>query len=158
MYICTVKDNKSSKPLIETVDPRLCYNGKIRRLSRMVTQIYEAEMKEFDLRSSQFGILMMVGKMGNTNQKTMADYLFMDQSTMSRDLNKLIARGLISQSKASDARHSEIQLTKEGIKLLDRVIPVWKSIHEKVEKTIGSYSSSHLDTLTAGLRQMLEKG
>lgn len=123
----------------------------------MITHIYEKELQGFGLRSSQVSILMMVGKKGSTNQKEIADFLFMDQSTMSRDLGKLINKEIIQTTKGLDARHSQLELTKKGKKLLDEILPIWKVVHEKIEKTLGSYISSNLDLITEGLKQHIEK-
>jgi DNA-binding MarR family transcriptional regulator len=151
--------NTKNRPasLIDTVDPRSCFNGKIRKISRMITHIYEKEMHGFGLRSSQVSILMMVGKKGSANQKEIADFLFIDQSTMSRDLAKLIDKELIQITKGEDARHSLLELSKKGYKLLDEIIPVWKNVHERIEKTLGSFSVSNLDLIAEGLKQHIKK-
>lgn len=141
----------------ETVDPRQCVNNKLRRLSRMTTQIYESEFKKFDLRSSQVSILMMVWKKGETNQKDVADFLFIDQSTMSRDLKKLNSRKLITISKGQDARYSVLELTENGHKLLLEVIQIWSAVQLNIENTLGSFSLANLDTMTEGLRQFIKK-
>jgi DNA-binding MarR family transcriptional regulator len=151
--------NMKNRPasLIDTIDPRICFNSKIRRLSRMITHIYEKELHGFGLRSSQVSILMMLGKKGSANQKEVADILFIDQSTMSRDLGKLIDNGFVQITKGDDARHSLLELSKKGYKLLDEIVPVWKSMHERIEKTLGSLSISSLDLITEGLKQYIEK-
>jgi DNA-binding MarR family transcriptional regulator len=118
----------------------------------MITHIYEREFQGFNLRSSQISILMMVGKKGSTNQKEVADFLFIDQSTMSRDLNKLTDKGLIQISKGKDARHSQLELTKKGYKLLEEIIPIWKEVNNRIEKTLGSFSVSNIDLMTEGLK------
>jgi len=148
-----MKDKKSVTSYLGGIDPRSCFNSKLRRLSRMITHIYERELQGFNLRSSQVSILMMVGKKGSTNQKEVADFLFIDQSTMSRDLSKLISNGLIQISKGEDARHSQLELTNKGYKLLEEIIPVWKHIHNKIEKTLGSFSAANIDLITEGLKQ-----
>ena len=152
-----MKPKNKPASLIDTIDPRNCFNGKIRKLSRMITHIYEKDFQNFGLRSSQVSILMMIGKMVSVNQKEVADFLFIDQSTMSRDLNKLIDKELIQIKKGEDARHSLLELSKSGYKLLDEIVPVWKNVHQKIEKTLGSLSASNLDFITEGLRQHIEK-
>jgi DNA-binding MarR family transcriptional regulator len=157
VYIYCMKVKKTTTPNLDNIDPQSCVNSKLRRLSRMITHIYERELQGFDLRSSQTSILMMVGKKGSTNQKEVADFLFIDQSTMSRDLRKLISKALIQISKGEDARHSQLELTAKGYKLLEEIIPVWKQVHDKVEKTLGSFSIANIDLITEGLRQHTER-
>jgi DNA-binding MarR family transcriptional regulator len=123
----------------------------------MITGIYEKELIGFGLRSSQMSILMMIGKKGSVNQKEIADFLFIDQSTMSRDLTKLIDKDLIRVTKGTDARHSMLELSKKGSKLLEEIVPVWKNMNEKIERTLGSLNASALDLITEGLKQHTEK-
>ena len=148
-----MKIKKDIIPNLENIDPQSCINSKLRRLSRMITHIYEREFKQFDLRSSQISILLMVGKKKSTNQKEVADFLFIDQSTMSRDLTKLTEKKLIQISKGVDARHSQLKLTDKGLKLLGELIPVWKQVHDKVERTLGIFSLTNIDLITEGLKQ-----
>jgi DNA-binding MarR family transcriptional regulator len=156
-YLCSVNTKETSPALIDTVDPRTCFNGKLRRLSRMITGIYEKELIGFGLRSSQVSILMMIGKKESVNQKEIADFLFIDQSTMSRDLTKLIGKDLIRVTKGTDARHSMLELSKKGSKLLNEIVPVWNNMNEKIERTLGSLNASALDLITEGLKQHTEK-
>ena len=76
---------------------------------------------------------------------------------MSRDLSKLTVKGLIQISKGKDARHSQLELTIKGYKLLEELIPVWKKVHDKIEKTIGSYSVANIDSITEGLKQHTDR-
>ena len=94
----------------------------------------------------------MVGKKGSANQKEVAAFLFIDQSTMSRDLNKLTDKGLIQISKGKDARHSRLELTKKGYKLLKEIIPIWKEVNNRIEKTLGSFSVANIELITEGLK------
>ena len=148
-----MKIKKEIIPNLENIDPQSCINSKLRRLSRMITHIYERELQQFDLRSSQISILLMVGKNKSTNQKEIADFLFIDQSTMSRDLTKLTEKKLIRISRGVDARHSQLELTDKGLKLLGELIPVWKQVHDKVERTLGPFSLTNIDLITEGLKQ-----
>ncbi|MEO6548640.1 MAG: MarR family winged helix-turn-helix transcriptional regulator [Ferruginibacter sp.] len=152
-----MKVNRDIIPAIESIDPASCINSRLRRLARMATHVYERELQQFELRSSQISILMMVGKTGTTNQKEVADFLFIEKSTLSRDLKKLTDRKLIGISKGADARHSQLGLTKKGHELLEELIPAWKKVHDKVEKTLGSFSLESIDTITKALKQHTDR-
>lgn len=140
-------------PIMETINPQLCINSKLRKLARMTTHIYERNFKEFELRSSQVSILLMIGKMGSTNQKEVADFLFIDYSTMSRDLNKLKDREIIQITKGADARYSLLELTGNGRDLMNRLVPVWNRTNDELTATIGSYSVGNINMITAAMRQ-----
>lgn len=144
-------------PIMETINPQLCLNGKLRKLARMTTQIYERNFKDFDLRSSQVSIMLMIGKMGSTNQKEVADFLFIDYSTMSRDLNKLKERELIKISKGADARHSLLELTGKGRELMKRMVPVWKLTNDELTAVVGSNGVGNINIISEALQQHIAR-
>lgn len=149
---------KNSLPVnIANLNPTSCVNSKLRKLARMTTNIYERNFKEFELRSSQVSIMLMIGKMGAANQKELADFLFVDYSTMSRDLNSLKKRQIIKISKGPDARHSILELTESGQKLLERLVPVWKQTNDEIETSLGSFSISNIDLITQALKQHITR-
>jgi DNA-binding MarR family transcriptional regulator len=110
------------------------------------------KFKPFGLGGSMVSILFMIGKKKGINQKSIADALVLDQSTMSRDLKKLVNKGWVSISKGSDPRQSELSLTKEGCLLLEEVSPLWYELHTKVESIIGSFNIQHIDNITEAIR------
>nr|WP_294943967.1 MarR family winged helix-turn-helix transcriptional regulator [uncultured Mucilaginibacter sp.] len=137
---------------INDINPALCVNSKLRRLARISTNIYEKHFKQFGLRSSQVSILLMVGKMGTINQKDVADFLFVDYSTMSRDLNKLKERDFIKLTKGGDARHTMLELTAGGHKLLEGLVPVWKQTNDEIEAQLGTFSIAHIDVISQAMK------
>jgi DNA-binding MarR family transcriptional regulator len=147
----------SSTTLLNNIDPQSCINARVRKLSRIITNIYEKEFRAFDVRSSQVSILMMVGKKGIVNQKEVADFLFIDQSTMSRDIAKLKERNLIRSSTGSDARYNNLELTGKGHSLLNEIIPVWKNLQNEIEQICCSFSLKPIDKITDAIKSYFKK-
>ncbi len=124
----------------------------MRRLHRMIDTVYKKRIKEFDLKGSMLSILFIIGKNKGINQKELADRLVLDQSTMSRDIKRLVDKGWVLVSKAEDTRYSELEISKAGYKLLEEVSPVWERTHKEVEALLGSFSIQQLDNITIAIQ------
>ena len=85
-------EKKSSSPNFDRIDLRTCLNAKLRKLHRIINAAYMSNLKPFGLRGSMLSILFIIGKRPGVNQKVIADMLILDQSTMSRDLKKLVEK------------------------------------------------------------------
>jgi DNA-binding MarR family transcriptional regulator len=143
-------------PAFDAVDPRVCVNGKVRKLGRLVAAIYDAMLRPHGLQGSQLSILFVVGKLQPIGQKALCDRMFLEQSTMSRDVNRLIAKGLIESRRGADARSTELQLTPEGRRFVESMVPVWQQTHDKVMAVLGAFQTQQLDTMIAALSSNLD--
>lgn len=113
--------------------------------------------KPFDMRGSMVSILFIIGKRKGISQKDVADALILDQSTMSRDLKKLMNKGWVIINKGADPRISELSLSKEGCLLLEEISPLWHALHTKVESVLGKFNIQHIDNITEALRVNIEE-
>ena len=77
-------------PEFDSISPKACVNGKVRRLSRIVASVYDNMLRPHGLQGSQLTILFVIGKRVSIPQKAICDALYFDQSTMSRDIAKLV--------------------------------------------------------------------
>lgn len=149
--------NKIATPNFDRISPQYCINAKLRRLHRLIDSAYQKKIKPFGLRGSMLSILFIIGKQQYINQKTIADMLVLDPSTMSRDLKKLKDKGWVRSLKGQDPRHSELELTQEGFALLEEVVPVWEKLHHSIEAILGQFNIQQIDVLTAAIQANLEE-
>ena len=61
-----------------------CKCFKIRKASRLVTQIYDKKLQPLDLKITQFSILSFIATSGEKNLIKLADELYMDRTTLTR--------------------------------------------------------------------------
>lgn len=157
VYIYTIAYMKEiSTPNFDSISPQACINAKIRRLHRMLNNIYQARINPFGLKGSMLSILFMIGKHSTINQKTIAEKLVLDQSTVSRDLKKLEANRWINIYKGDDPRHSDLKISKEGYELLEKVSPVWEETHEKVHRLLGDYNIQQIDLISTAIQDNMD--
>lgn len=150
----------SETPNFDRINPAGCVNAKLRRLHRLINSVYQQKINPFGLRGSMLSILFIIGKNNKqnkpVNQKTLAEILVLDASTMSRDLKKLVNKGWVKISRGEDSRNSELALTKEGFMLLEEVSPVWEALHHKVEALLGEYNIQQIDMVTRAIQNNLD--
>lgn len=127
----------------------------MRKLHRLINAVYMDLYKPYGLRGSMVSILFIIGKRKGINQKDIADALILDQSTMSRDLKKLVNKGWVTVNKGVDPRKSELALSKEGCILLEEISPLWHELHTKVEGILGSFNIQNIDNITEAIRSNL---
>lgn len=142
-------------PNFDKIDPRVCVNAKLRKLHRLLNTAYQNKINPFGLRGSMLSILFIIGKMKGVNQKNIADALVLDQSTMSRDLKKLIQKGWVTKSTGKDSRYSQLALTKEGHALLEEVVPVWEALQTKISSILGDFNIQQIDQITKAIQANL---
>ncbi|HMG15223.1 MAG TPA: MarR family winged helix-turn-helix transcriptional regulator [Saprospiraceae bacterium] len=152
-----IQADKIDTPHFDRVDPHLCVNAKLRRLHRLIASAYEAKLKPFGLQGSMLSILFIIGKNKYINQRAIADVLLLDQSTLSRDLKKLVDKTWVTINKGEDSRHSVLELTETGYELLESVSPVWIKLHTTVSGILGSYNIQQIDNITSAIKNSMEE-
>src|SRR5438094_9746057 len=69
------------------LSPRVC--NTLRMATRAMTQLYDDVLRPSGLRVTQFSILAMIARMGEANLGQLEDALAIDQTTLTRSLNRL---------------------------------------------------------------------
>ncbi|MDB5877731.1 MAG: MarR family transcriptional regulator [Variovorax sp.] len=101
-----------------TAMPRLpqgCTSFKVRQLMRRVSQHYDAEISQSGLKTTQYSLLSHVMKLGPLRPVDLAAAMKMTASTLSRNLQPLIAAGWLAMGAGTDARSRLVQITPDGI-------------------------------------------
>jgi DNA-binding MarR family transcriptional regulator len=129
---------------------RECVGGGVRKLNRMVTAIYDGAFADLGLKSSQFSVLVSVANRKKARPAELTKLLQMDESTLSRNVERMRARGWLRLAKDEDRRSHLIELTDKGEALLRKCLPAWKQAQEKVSHHLGTDS-------VAALRSALRK-
>ena len=94
--------------------PRGCTNLKLRQLSRAVTRHYDAHVAPTGLKNTQYSLLSHVVLLGPIKPAELAARMRLDASTLSRNLQPLVAQGWLTQGPGEDARSRLIEATDAG--------------------------------------------
>jgi DNA-binding MarR family transcriptional regulator len=114
-----------------------CVAVRLRMLNRIVTNIYDDALRLLDLKVSQMNILVAAAKMGTAHPIELCEYLHLDVSTLSRNVERMKARGWLEVVPDEDGRLQPFRLTPQGRKLLEKAVPAWSGAQQRVKKVLG---------------------
>jgi len=131
---------------------RECVANQLRMLSRVVTGIYEDELRPLRLKVSQMAILALAEKRGQIQASEISQILHVDASTLSRNLERMRARGWLQQVPGQDERSRPLMLTGKGREILGRAVLAWKRAQAAALRLIGKEGLAALRRLTKQVR------
>jgi DNA-binding MarR family transcriptional regulator len=124
---------------------RDCVAVRLRRLNRVITNLYDDALRPLGLKVSQMNILVVTGRLGVAQASQVCRILQMDLSTLSRNLERMRARGWIESVPERDARVHPFRLTDEGRGLIQQAYPAWLEAQRKARALLGEEGVSLLD-------------
>jgi DNA-binding MarR family transcriptional regulator len=117
----------------------MCACNQLRRATRGITQLYEAEMAPGGLKVTQLPILVALRSEGDLSVTRLAGALSLDRTTLTRNLSVLEQRGLIrTEENHGDARVRMVSITPEGADVLASALVCWEDVQNVVEERFGS--------------------
>ena len=115
-----------------------CVAVRLRMLNRVITNIYDNALRPLDLKVSQMNILVAAAQMGTVRPLDVCEYLHLDVSTLSRNVDRMKARGWLEVVPDKDGRAQPFRLTPQGRKLLEKAVPAWREAQQQVKKVLGN--------------------
>lgn len=131
--------------------PCTCF--RLRKLSRMLSQRYDAALAPAGLNVNQYSILRRADRAPHSVGSLAAE-LGMDRSTLSRDLKHLVDAGWLRSVACEDARRRRLVVTASGKRRIARAHPLWRTIQAEVEALVGGQGAlaslhAQIDAATA---------
>ena len=121
---------------IDTI-ARTCIAVRLRLLNRVVTNLYDDALRPLGLKVSQLNILVVTAKLGLAQPAKVCDLLQLDTSTLSRNVERMRAKGWLEVVPGADARTQPFRLTAQGRRLLERAVPAWERAQKQAEELLG---------------------
>ncbi len=118
--------------------PRGCTNLKLRQLSRAVTRHYDAYVAPTGLKNTQYSLLSHVVLLGPIKPSALAARMRLDASTLTRNLQPLVAQGWLTQGPGDDARSRLIEATEAGREKRAQGQRAWKQAQLALNARLGS--------------------
>ena len=117
-----------------------CLAVRVRLLSRLVSSIYEKEIRNTNLTIGQLNMLAATIDIGpeNASASTLSKSLCMEKSTVSRNLDKLEAQGWIRRHSPTQGRLETLSVTPSGRRVFAKAYPGWQEAQQQVEAELGS--------------------
>lgn len=135
------------KPTNTTIDTiaRTCIAVRLRLLNRVVTGFYDDALRPLGLKVSQLNILIVTAKLGTARPAQVCDILQLDVSTLSRNVERMRARGWLEVVPEEDARAQPFRLTSQGKRLIEKATPAWQKGQRMATKLFGDEGIAVLD-------------
>ena len=130
----SVKTVRSS--LAQALFPLPCACQNLRRLTRVVTRIYDQEMRRAGLEITQFGLLTALAAVGEANQKRLSAGFAMDSTTLTRTLGLLGKQGWVRARRGKDRRERLFRLTGAGRRQMAMARPHWERAERRLRNEL----------------------
>jgi DNA-binding MarR family transcriptional regulator len=121
-----------------------CIATRLRLATRVMTKVYDDALRPFGLTVSQMALLAVAADRGVLRQAEVCTRLQLDDSTLSRNLDRMRANGWLEAVAEADARVHTHRLTESGQALLERVMPAWRLAQRRAKQLLGASGVSAL--------------
>ncbi|RPF23674.1 MarR family winged helix-turn-helix transcriptional regulator [Vibrio crassostreae] len=137
------------KPELET-EP-MAMMGRIMRIAKyMETQVAELH-KKYDMKLGEFDVLATLRRSGKPYRLTPSELIgsmMLTSGAMTNRLDKLEAKGLISREHSKEDRRSvSVQLTKDGLVLIDEMMTEHVEMQKKLVKSLSASQKKNTNQL-----------
>jgi DNA-binding MarR family transcriptional regulator len=127
----------SSAP-VDKPPPHPCTAARVRKVARLVTQLYDHHLEPCCLTLTQFGVLGHIRTDDGVGLGALAQRMVMDPTTLTRALRPLETRGLVQLTPdPHDRRHKRLHLTEEGRGAWEAAHPFWQAAQAEVRHRLG---------------------
>lgn len=121
-------------------------------LNRMITAIYDEALSGVGLKVSQFNLLAAVTNCEPARPAELAKILAMDESTLSRNVERMRVKGWLGLESDDDRRTHLIKVTDKGLALIRKGYPAWQSAQEEINRRLGTDGVAALRSAVRKLR------
>ena len=121
-----------------------CIAVSLRLLTRAVTKIYNHALRPHGLTVGQMNILVAASLMGQARQQDICRVLFLEKSTLSRDLKRMEHIGWVRAGRAAGDARRLVTLTPAGSRLLLEVREAWEKAQAAAEEELGKTTFAQL--------------
>jgi DNA-binding MarR family transcriptional regulator len=139
-------------------NPQGCTNLKLKQASRLVARHYETQVGPTGLHKTQYSLLSYVVKLGPLPAGELARQMRLDASTLSRNLQPLVAAGWVEVAAGDDTRQRIVAATPEGVALRAEAQQAWKRAQRALNDGFGAERTAALHQLLDELIAVLEAG
>jgi DNA-binding MarR family transcriptional regulator len=132
-----------------------CMCGNLRRTARALTKLYDGALRPLGLRATQFTILQVLSRAGETSQGELGEMLAMDSTTLTRTLVIMRRQGWIADRRGQDRRERWLRLTDAGETKLNRTLPAWERVQASLRRELGDRTWKSLFQLANQVTSMV---
>ncbi len=138
--------------------PRGCTHFQLRQLSRQVGLLFDAELAALGLKTTQFSLLsslLTLQKNGPVRPADLARAMKLEPSTLTRNLQPLLAAGWAELGPGPDGRSRTLRITPAGAALREQARARWHRAQLALNARLGDDRVAALHALIQESLQLL---
>lgn len=137
--------------VVHVAETCLCLHTQ--RAARALARLFDGALRPFGLSNGQFSLLMALNRPEPPSIGALALFLAMDRTSLTAALKPLERRGLVRvKPDNADRRSRLIEITAEGVALLEAAVPIWRATHARLDAEL---AGDVPERLRADLRRVL---
>ncbi len=125
-----------------------CYSSKLMKANRLMQQLFKRHLGQFGITMSQLSLLFYISKKEVVTQQEIADNLFLDKSTVTRNLQRLLNEGFMKKN-----ADRKIEITTKGKRLAEKVIPHWQMAMKETQERLSPKGEKAIHLILEKLTQ-----
>ena len=129
--------NHASAAAPTELAPRGCTNLKLRQITRRVSRHYDAAVGASGLKTTQYSLLSFIASLGPIQPSDLAAKMNLDASTLTRNLQPLVAQGFIELGPGENARSRLVAITEAGRAKRSEAQRMWKQAQVSLNDRLG---------------------
>ncbi|MGE0426345.1 MAG: MarR family winged helix-turn-helix transcriptional regulator [Reyranellaceae bacterium] len=129
-----------------------CLCLQTQRAARTLARRFDAALAPLELTNGQFSLLMSLNRPAPAAMGDVAALLAMDRTTLTAALKPLQRRALVTVTQDNtDRRSRRLSLTRDGLALLKRALPIWRREHAALDRLVVGKDPGDLRTALRAL-------
>ncbi len=128
-----------------------CLMTRTRRISRVLTNLFDQELRPFGLNASQFSLLVLIARMEGASRAEIGRANHQERSTSTRNLQLVLDQGWAEERVPDKGRSRPIVISTAGRALLTEAMPAWRSAQAKAKRMLSPHGATAVVDLAAGL-------
>ena len=137
-------DSGSAAAAVKASSPWGCSSQKVRVLSRRVSQHFDHIVASSGLKTTQYSLLSAIVRLGPLRPGDLARAMSLDASTLTRNLQPLIAAGWAVLGPGDDERSRLVEATAAGREKRAEAQRAWKRAQLAFNERIGAAAVARL--------------
>jgi DNA-binding MarR family transcriptional regulator len=131
---------------------RTCMLMRARLISRVITAIYDEELRSLGIISPQFALLVIISEIEPATRAEIGRYHHQDRSTLTRNLRILLSEGWAEEVQdEGGGRGRPIVVTKAGKDLLRKGAPAWRVAQRRAKALLGEDGAIAITDIANGI-------
>jgi DNA-binding MarR family transcriptional regulator len=126
-----------------------CVAATLRMAARTITRRYDDALRPSGLRTTQLSMLSRLREDGPLPVTALANRLALERTTVTRELDTLARRGLVSLATGDDRRTRLAAITADGRAAMRVAVPLWREAQTATDELLGP---ERVERLLADLR------